>query len=50
MIRCGFALELTGHLGDTRRVVGNRAERVLGDDDAGGGEHAHAGEGHEVEA
>ena len=27
----------------------DRAEGVLGDDDAGGGQHAHAGEGDEVE-
>ena len=37
------------HLGDAGGVVADRAEGVLGDDDAGGGEHAHAGEGDEVE-
>ena len=45
----GLALELARHLGDAGRVVGDRAEGVLGDDDAGGGEHAHAGEGDHVE-
>ena len=45
----GLAAELARHLGDAGGVVGHRTERVLGDDDAGGGEHAHAGEGHQVE-
>ena len=45
----GLALELARHLGDAGRVVGDRTERVLGDDDTGRGEHAHAGEGDEVE-
>ncbi len=44
-----LAVELAGHLGDAGGVVGDRAERVLADDDAGGGQHAHAGEGDEVE-
>ena len=46
----GLAVELAGHLGDTGGVVGHRTERVLGDDHAGGCEHAHAGERDEVEA
>jgi hypothetical protein len=33
-----------GHLGDAGGVVGHRAERVLGHDDAGGGERADAGD------
>ena len=45
----GLALELARHLGDAGRVVGDGAEGVLGDDDTGGGQHAHAGEGHQVE-
>ncbi len=45
----GLAVELARHLGDAGGVVGHRAERVLGHDDAGGGEHAHAGEGDEVQ-
>ena len=38
----GLAVELAAHLGDAGGVVADRAERVLGHDDAGGGEHAHA--------
>ena len=49
MIALRLALELARHLGDAGRVVGDRTERVLGDDDAGGGEHAHAGESDQVE-
>ena len=49
MIRSGSPSNSPGHLGDAGGVVGDRAEGVLRDDDAGGGEHAHAGEGHQVE-
>ena len=43
------AFELARHLGDAGRVVGHRAEGVLGDDDAGGGQHAHTAQRHQVE-
>ena len=49
MIRSASPLELAGHLGDAGGVVGDRAEGVLGHDDAGGGQHADAGEGDQVE-
>ena len=49
MIRCGSPWNSPRHLGDAGGVVADRAEGVLGDDDAGGGEHAHAAEGDEVE-
>ena len=41
--------ELAGHLGDTGGVVGHRAEAVLGDDHAGGGQQPDAGQGHQVQ-
>ena len=45
----GLAGELAGHLGDAGGVVRHRAEAVLGDHHAGGGQQADAGEGHQVE-
>ena len=44
-----LAVELAAHLGDAGGVVADRTERVFGDDDAGGGQHAHAAECDEVE-
>ena len=44
-----LAVELTRHFGDTSGVVADRAEGVLRDDNAGGGQHAHAGESDKVE-
>ena len=46
----GLTVEFARHLGDTRGVVGDGTEGVFRDDDASGCQHAHAREGHEVEA
>src|SRR5207249_8857245 len=45
----GLVAELARHLGDAGGVVGDGTEGVLRHDDPGRGQHAHAGEGHEVE-
>ena len=45
----GFAMELTGHLGDAGGIVGDRSESVLGDHDTGRSEHPHPGQGDQVE-
>ena len=49
MMCCGFAVEFARHLGDSGSVVGHRAEGVLGHDDTGRRQHAHARQCHEVE-
>jgi len=48
-IRSGLAVELARHLGRCRRhCSATGPEGVLGDDDAGGGQHAHAAQGDQV--